>query len=191
MSAVSGLLSRAGDHGTEQTTLLDPVARTTAMVRAHVDAVWRTLRRLGVPPADLDDCVQRVFSTLARRIDCVESERERSFLLGIAVRVASDFRRSRRRRPEDATEPSELELRAVESSPESLLDEKRKLELLDRLIARLPEDLARVFVLYELEGLTMSQISQLLGLRSGTVASRLRRARSRFEALCREMELSR
>jgi RNA polymerase sigma-70 factor (ECF subfamily) len=72
-----------------------------------------------------------------------------------------------------------------------LLDERRRLELLDGLLARLPEDLAEVFVLFELEELTMAEIARLLDLPPGTVASRLRRARERFDGLCRELEVKR
>jgi RNA polymerase sigma-70 factor (ECF subfamily) len=167
-------------------------ARVSELVELHVDAVWRTLRRLGMPPTELDDGVQQVFTVLARRIAGVEPGRERSFLLGVALRVVADHRRARRRHPEDATEASELERRAPQSSsPEKLLDERRRLELLDRLLARLPEDLAKVFVLFELEEMTMAEIARLLAVPSGTVASRLRRAREHFDGLCRDLEVER
>ena len=46
------------------------------------------------------------------------------------------------------------------------------------------ESLRAVFVLYELEEMTMAEISETLELPPGTVASRLRRARACFEELC-------
>jgi RNA polymerase sigma-70 factor (ECF subfamily) len=164
-------------------------ARASAVVAQHVDAVWRTLRRLGLRPSELDDGVQQVFLVLSRRLDQVEIGRERAYLLGVALRVATDYRRSHRRHPEDATEPASMEQRPHDGvSPESLLDEKQRLELLDRLIAQLPEDLASVFVLHELEELTRAEISQLLAVPAGTVASRLKRARERFGQLCKDLE---
>jgi len=167
-------------------------ARASAIVAEHVDAVWRTLRRLGLRPNELDDGVQQVFLVLSRRLDQIESGRERAYLLGIALRVAADYRRSRRRRPEDATEPRSIEERPHEGiSPESLLDEKQRLELLDKLIGQLPEDLASVFVLHELEELTRAEIAQLLAVPAGTVASRLKRAREQFGHLCKELERQR
>lgn len=167
-------------------------ARASSLVELHVDTVFRTLRRLGVRSSDLDDCVQQVFMTLARRMASVEAGKERSFLLGVALRVAADYRRARRRRPEDATEPAELERSdGFVASPERLLDDKRRLELLDGLLAQLPAELASVFVLFELEGQTMAEISTLLSVPAGTVASRLRRARERFAELCLKLEVSR
>jgi RNA polymerase sigma-70 factor (ECF subfamily) len=60
------------------------------------------------------------------------------------------------------------------------LDDERARRLLDDVLDRLPMDLRAVFVLAELEELTMATIAELLELPPGTVASRLRRARERF-----------
>jgi RNA polymerase sigma-70 factor (ECF subfamily) len=42
------------------------------------------------------------------------------------------------------------------------------------------DDLRTVFVLHDIEGLTMAEIADALALNPGTVASRLRRAREDF-----------
>ena len=52
-----------------------------------------------------------------------------------------------------------------------------------RVLNDLPMELRAVFVLYELEELTMAEIASTLGLPPGTVASRLRRSRELFETL--------
>jgi len=164
-------------------------ARFRSLVDAHVDAVWRTLRRLGMPRADLDDGVQLVFTVLARRLDLVEHGKERSFLLGVALRTVHDWRRTRRRRPEVPLEPGIIDRApASERSPERLLDERRRLELLDELVGELPRALAEVFVLAELEELSMAEIAQILAIPAGTVASRLRKSRQAFAELCRNRE---
>jgi RNA polymerase sigma-70 factor, ECF subfamily len=54
--------------------------------------------------------------------------------------------------------------------------------LLDAVLATLPPELRQVFVLFELEELTMREIAAALRLPAGTVASRLRRAREMFKA---------
>lgn len=156
-------------------------ARVDRMVRAHFGLVWRYLRRLGLSEADADDGAQQVFLTFARKLDVVEADRERSFLLGVALRVASDARRAHKRRrlePEtalnDATDPR--------PDPEQALDQQRVCALLDRFLEQLDEGARAVFVLYEVEGLTMREIAEALELSPGTVASRLKRARVRFEA---------
>jgi len=63
-------------------------ARITAVVRTNHDFIWRLLRRLGIPEANVDDATQQVFCVAARRIDEIAPGSERSFLFGTAVRVA-------------------------------------------------------------------------------------------------------
>ncbi len=155
--------------------------RFARMFDAHFDFVWRSLRRLGVAPGTLDDAAQEVFVVASRRLAAIEDGKERAFLFGTALRVASDARRSanrRRAREHDA----EADVASSAPGPDELVDRKRAREVLDAIIAELPEDARPVFVLFELEGMTMSEIASCLELRPGTVASRLRRAREVFTA---------
>ena len=79
--------------------------RLRSLLDQHFDFVWRNLRRLGVQEADVDDAAQEVFVVAARKLDQVVPDRERSFLIGTALRVASTYRRSSRRRPESPARP--------------------------------------------------------------------------------------
>jgi len=58
------------------------------------------------------------------------------------------------------------------------------------VFAKTDADLVTVFVLFELEGLSAPEISELVDIPVGTVASRLRRARATFRAAARRMELA-
>jgi RNA polymerase sigma-70 factor (ECF subfamily) len=107
---------------------------------------------------------------------------ERSFLFGTAIRVASDFRRRRRRSPELAEDAATLQLAHPTPNAESQFAEHELRQWLDRLLDELDPRFRAVFVLAELEELTMSEISELLDIPPGTVASRLRRARELFES---------
>ena len=68
--------------------------RTPLCVRelfeAHYDFVWRSVRRLGVTPAEADDAAQSVFIVAARKLNVIESGKERAFLFGTAMRVIAD-----------------------------------------------------------------------------------------------------
>jgi RNA polymerase sigma-70 factor (ECF subfamily) len=163
--------------------IMSSTDRLTTLFHQHFDLVWRTVRRLGVPPEALDDAAQEVFVIASRRLASIEHGKERAFLYGTAVRVASTARRAQSRRrqappPEgEAPDPADTAPAADE-----LVDRKRARELLDELVARLPDDTRPVFVLYELEGLTMDEIATCIEVPPGTVASRLRRAREAFQA---------
>lgn len=157
-------------------------SRLRQVVSDHFEVLWRFLRRLGIADGDTDDAAQEVVLVLARKLDHVAVGAERSFVLSTAFRVASGFRRAARRRREvDDGELSDLE--SPELSPEALAEKQRLRAVLQRVLNELPLELRVVFVLYELEELTMAEIAATLELPPGTVASRLRRAREQFEAL--------
>jgi RNA polymerase sigma-70 factor (ECF subfamily) len=156
-----------------------PSRRIASMVAKHHGQVWRSLRRLGVSESDADDASQQVFLVAHRRLADIGPENEQPFLLQTALRVASEFRRSRRRRREDYAEALPL-LVDTSANPEELADRRRACAMLDRALEALPMDLRQVFVLFDLEELTTTEVSSVLHLPKGTVASRLRRAREVF-----------
>jgi RNA polymerase sigma-70 factor, ECF subfamily len=153
--------------------------RLGAMVAEHFDLVWRLLRRLGVPAGAVEDAAQEVFMVAARRVDEIRPGSEKSYLYGTTLRIARGVRRrSARELARSATFDDDLA--APGESPEQLLEQRRKLAFLDELLDVLEGRERVVFVLFELEGLTLTEISELLQIPRGTVASRLRRARRRF-----------
>ncbi len=156
------------------------------LVDAHLDFIWRLLRRLGLSPADADDAVQHVFMLAEGKRSQIASGKERTFLYGMALRVAANARRlaGRRREVSDAV----LAPVAAEGLlPDQLLEIERARSFLDELVAELPEELGRILLLSEMEGYTVAAIAELEGIPAGTAASRLRRARTLFrELLARE-----
>jgi RNA polymerase sigma-70 factor (ECF subfamily) len=161
--------------------------RLRVLVDEYYDFVWRSLRYLGLPPADADDGAQQVMCVLARRLGDVKPGAERSFLFSTATRVASTSRRARRRHPADAAQDPEA-LMASTPTGDELLDERRAHEMLHRIIQGMPVELRLVFVLYEIEELTTPEIAATVGVPVGTIASRLRRARETFQAIVKRMQ---
>jgi RNA polymerase sigma-70 factor (ECF subfamily) len=168
-----------------------PVAGAEARLRAlrdeHFEFVWRALRRLGVADADTDDAVQQVFITAAGKLDDIHEGSAKSFLFGVALRVASHARRSVKRRAEVGSEALDGCLSGTPETDE-LLDQRRARTLLDEVLQTLPLDVRAVFILFELEEMDLAEIAALLGIPRGTVASRLRRGRERFEAEIRRLQ---
>jgi len=169
-------------------------ARMGAMVAAHFDAVWRALKRLGVSPGGVDDAAQEVFIVADRKLAEIEVGRERAYLMGVAVRVASDARRAARRRgeiPIDAAPEAGGDMEpAAGGGAEDALDQRRLRDALAALLARMPDEMRETFVLFEIEELNASEVAGALGIPVGTVASRVRRARDFIrERLPREKEM--
>ena len=156
--------------------------RLAVLVGQHLDFVWRSLRRLGVPLSATDDATQQVWLVLSRRLPEVVPGQERAFLFGTALRVASDVRR-RLARQREVPELESQEAVDPGPSPHDLIDQRQARSVLDEILDALPDDLRTVFILYEMEEQTAAEIAELLSLPAGTVASRLRRARAEFEQI--------
>lgn len=156
-----------------------------ALFDAHYASIWRLLRRLGVPEAQVDDAAQEVFWVAARRIADIDLGRAHSFLYGVALRVASQERRKRAIVPLGDDDLDDVRDHAP--SPEEQLDQRRARALLDAVLDRMPDDLRSVFVLFELEGLEVKAIADLHEIPLGTASSRLRRAREEFAAISKRV----
>ncbi len=155
--------------------------RVRAAVRANYEMVWRSLRRLGVAHGSVEDAAQQVLVVFSRRIEGIHPGAERAFLFATATRVAADYRKKQKRSPEVLD--SDLAQHPSRSmSVDRRIDEERARELLDVILEEMPVDIRTVFILFELEAMTMATIAELTELAPGTVASRLRRARAMFKA---------
>ena len=150
----------------------------------HFSFVWRSLRGLGVQPALLDDAVQEVFLVVHRRGEDFERRSSlRTWLFGIAYRVAANFRRSAKRRP---TEPLSGELLSEHPSPEQHAERAETARFVERFLSRIEPDQRAVFIACMLEEMSVPEAAEALGVNVNTMSSRLRAVRSKFtEALAK------
>lgn len=161
-------------------------ARVHAMFDAHHQLVWRTLRRCGLDVDAAADVAQQVFVVALERLPDIWPGSERAFLIGTALRLSRSARRASLRYRLD----SQLEERLQQAAPHP---EKSAatLELLDRVLSQLDRELVEVFVLFDIEGFSAPELSRALNIPSGTVASRVRRAREAFRAAVQRIEHTR
>lgn len=151
--------------------------------------VLRLLRRLGVPDADLDDVVQDVFVIVHRSLDRYEERNHlRAWLYRIAVREAS---RHRRGRLPHATVPLEELATAASAGPEEHVQLSEARADFERLLSVLDEERRTVFVLYEVEELSMEEVVEVVGCPLATGYSRLRSARKLVLAAAKRLEAQR
>ncbi len=165
-------------------------ARLSRLLTGHFDAVWRAVRRFGVPESAAEDATQEVFIVFARRLDEIRDGQELRYLFGIAMRVAANRRRASALRHEVADHAAVHAAVSTTPSAEVLLEERRLRELLDRALDELPHELRTTLVLFELEGFSEKEIAVTCGIPVGTVASRLRRARQAFHRAAARMRES-
>ena len=164
--------------------------RQENIAKEHFASVWSFLHVLGVPASTLADAAQEVFLVAARKLDQIRPGAEKAFLFSTAVHVSREVRRKHAREqlaqdPDDETlEPAYLR------TPEDSLDQKQKQDLLMHLLDGLTDELRTAFVLYEIEEQSVAEIATVLEIPAGTVASRVRRAREKFEARLQRIQMT-
>jgi RNA polymerase sigma-70 factor (ECF subfamily) len=149
--------------------------------RAHVHYVGRTLRCLGVDQAHIEDACQEVFVVVHRRLNvCRPGESLRAWIRQICVGVARNRRRTIRRRREDASDdPPEMVIPPNQQRDLELRDLR---EMLLAVLEELPAEQREVFVLYEIEQLTMTEVAEALSCPLQTAYFRLNTAREKVRA---------
>jgi RNA polymerase sigma-70 factor, ECF subfamily len=155
-----------------------------SLYERHFSLVWRSLRRLGVLESQVEDAVQDVFLVAHRKLHEYEGRSAPStWLYGIALRVAKDYRRAearRERRKARLTREQESEP-APSEGPADALARKEANRLLHELLDLLPADERELLVLVDLEGLSVAEVAPIAGLRLRTCQRRLKTARTMFE----------
>src|SRR5512145_160141 len=157
---VSGtpVLNRTAD-ATEQELDLAPIHRAPpfeAVYAAEFDFAWRSLRRLGVPPSLLEDAAQDLFVVVNRQLAGFEGRSSiRTWIFSIAIRVAKECRRRHFRQLD--TVP--IDPPCAPLPPHDLLERSEAVVLLDRLLGTLDEDKRAIFILAELEQMSVPQIA--------------------------------
>ena len=159
-------------------------ARLERMFRAHHGVVWRMLRCRGLAPDAAADGTQEVFLVAAQRLGDIAADSERAFLISTALRIAHSSRRSSVRwQLEENLDPADVQVVSV-------VERGSTLELVSLVLSRIDPALVEVFMLFEIAEFSSGEIGGLLGIPTGTVASRLRRAREAFREAARRVELT-
>ncbi|OAI40002.1 hypothetical protein AYO40_00915 [Planctomycetaceae bacterium SCGC AG-212-D15] len=179
-------------HGPAASTDRDLLARFIAqrdeaafeaIVRRHGPMVLAACRRLLGDADAAEDAFQATFLVLVRKAPAVaRPDHLAGWLHGVATRIASKARHDRLRR---TTAPLDPEIPAAEEAMDDVM--RRELAtVLDEEVARLPATYQTPFVLCHLAGRSNEEAARELGCPTGTIYSRLARAREMLRVrLCR------
>lgn len=167
--------SHSGAETTGTVPTFDDVYET------YLPYVWRTLARMGLSPHHIEDAAQDVFIVVHRQLGRFEGRSAvKTWLFAITFRVAREWLR-RLRRSRSETLPAELPNDREPGPYEGAL-RSQAVALLYQVLLLLHPDKREVFILGELEQLSVPEIAETLGVNVNTVASRLRTARREFNA---------
>ncbi len=152
--------------------------------------VWNVLRRLGVPERDLEDLTQHVFLQVHGQLATYDARRPlRPWLFAFAFNAASNHRHLARHRVELCVVAPEL------ADPVAPVDEqlitRQELELAELALTHVSLDRRAVLLLHEVEGHSIPEVAETLGIPINTAYSRLRLARQEYERCVRRLRAQR
>ncbi len=146
--------------------------------------VWSSVRRLGVGMDAMDDVVQDVFIVVHSKLHTLRDPNAlRSWIYGIVRRTVSGYRRANKIQGHSLSLlPPDQILASAEPSPLDRSERNAQLQLLSTLLSGLSEQKREVFILVELEQMTVPEVAEALEIPLNTAYSRLRLARKEFDA---------
>ena len=154
------------------------------LVLPHLNAAFNYARWLTGNDADAEDVVQDACLRAMRYFASLRDDDARAWLFAI-VRNTWYSRVSHRSRARDATPLDDApdERPDTRPDPEALLLQQRSVAHVRALLEQLPADFREVIVLREIEGLSYKEIAAIVRVPTGTVMSRLARARDRLATM--------
>jgi RNA polymerase sigma-70 factor (ECF subfamily) len=169
----------SGEQGVVQ--VANDVPPFTEVFRTYSPFVWRVLLRLGVAEADIDDVAQEVFLGIHRNLPRFEGRCSlRTWVYGICHRRAVDYRRRASVRPElYSDDPPDQGVAASQEQGLALTQARAQLTV---VLDGLDEEKRTVFVLFDIEGVPMDEVAEIVGCPLQTAYSRLYAARRKVEA---------
>jgi len=151
-------------------------------------AAWSILKNR----AEAEDAVQSAYLKAFAAIGSFKGAASLStWLTRIAINEALERRRARARRAARLDDGAVIVMEeyrdklmggSANGSPDATLARAQIRQLLEAAIGRLPDDFRLVFVLREIEGLSVEEAAEALGVPGPTVKTRHLRARRRLQA---------
>lgn len=170
--------------------LVPPVPQMTAdeasldAFQRELDYIYRTLRRLGTAPSEVEDLAQDVFLALRRSwLQYDPSRPLRPYLFGIAFRIASAHQRKSRREVAFGI----VDVDDAGPSQDDVLQSKQARALVLAALERIPLPRRAVLVMRDIDDIPVDEVASALAIPLFTAYSRLRKARRELEAAVRRI----
>ena len=160
------------------------------LVDRYKDRVFRLLSRYCRDSVECEDLAQDVFLKVFRKLHTFKHDSQFfTWLYRITVNAATDHLSRAGTRKLRLVEDTAVFERGdqEDSSPTASLEAEELGQITRAIVDQLPEKFRTILVLREFEGLSYTEIADVLEIQLGTVESRLFRARQRFkDALTRQ-----
>ena len=153
------------------------------IVRTHSARVYRLAYRLTGNKYDAEDLTQDVFIRVFRSLSTYTPGTFEGWLHRITTNLFLDHARRKQRIRFDALADDAAErLPGREPSPAQVYEDTHLDPEVQAALGALPPDFRAAVVLCDIEGLSYEEIAATLGIKLGTVRSRIHRGRSQLRA---------
>ncbi|HYZ57149.1 MAG TPA: RNA polymerase sigma factor SigE [Streptosporangiaceae bacterium] len=180
-------LDEARENVVEEAGSLDaPMPQWTApswedVVRTHSVRVYRLAYRLTGNPHDAEDLTQEVFVRVFRSLASYTPGTFEGWLHRITTNLFLDMARRRQRiRFEGLGQDVEGRLQGGDPTPAQAFDDRHLDIDIQAALKDLPPEYRAAVVLCDIEGLSYEEIAATLGVKLGTVRSRIHRGRAQL-----------
>lgn len=147
------------------------------LVRQHADRVYRLAYRLAGNQHDAEDLTQETFIRVFRSVQNYQPGTFEGWLHRITTNLFLDMVRRRARIRMEALPEDYDRVPADEPTPEQIYHDSRLGPNLQAALDSLPPEFRAAVVLCDIEGLSYEEIGATLGVKLGTVRSRIHRGR--------------
>ena len=147
------------------------------LVRQHADRVYRLAYRLSGNQHDADDLTQETFIRVFRSVQNYQPGTFEGWLHRITTNLFLDMVRRRNRIRMEALPEDYDRVPADDPNPEQIYHDSRLGPDLQAALDSLPPEFRAAVVLCDIEGLSYEEIGATLGVKLGTVRSRIHRGR--------------
>jgi RNA polymerase sigma factor (sigma-70 family) len=162
------------------------------VVREHADRVYRLAYRLSGNQHDAEDLTQETFIRVFRSLASYKPGTFEGWLHRITTNLFLDMARRRSRLRMEGLPEDTDRLVGDDPSPEQVYSDTHLDPDLQAALDELPPEFRAAVVLCDVEGLSYDEIGATLGVKLGTVRSRIHRGRQALRAsLERRAELAR
>ncbi len=149
------------------------------VVTQHSARVYRLAYRLTGNPHDAEDLTQEVFVRVFRSLSSYTPGTFEGWLHRITTNLFLDqARRKSKIRFDALAEDAESRMPGRVPSPDVQVNDRLFDDDVEAALADLPPDFRAAVVLCDIEGLSYDEIADVLGLKLGTVRSRIHRGRA-------------
>lgn len=151
----------------------------TELITRYYGKVAATVYRIIGKSAEAEDIVQEVFTEMAKSIKLYRRDSLFStFLYRIAVNTTYKYIQKNMNRNESAEEPEFfIQIGDRSSGSESSMIKQERAEILNRAMKKISPEKRMVLTLYEVEGVPLKEISEILKQPLQTVWSRINQAK--------------